>query len=387
MSFQARRLLADLRRVAGWVVLLALLSVTVAAVSTYNAAFGIFELRSGALSAPPEPAAFLRAVDPRESIVTRIDSEADLEATVLDQPGLAVLLERMQQDDRTYLALPLDAFVPSGRTGLSLDSRITAVVGVAPDFLPARPAPGTVALWGDLDEQQAGALGVTGRAVLGHPVEQVDTGRPDLRYVSGDGRRGVTEGPALVAFDPATATELGVSPPYHPSEVVASFTCRCTAAELEDLAGEMTDAEARAGTGRAFYAVDRSQLVGPAERSAAVSELLNAGHAGVTLLSVACLTIMAAQVFWRRNAHVYRVERLAGSSERALHVRAQALIAAGLTLPATTAVVLVNALLATGEWPEPLTPAAQLGALALIALLHVLAGALTAARLRRLCRP
>lgn len=388
MLFQARRLLADLRQVGGWVISIALVAVVVSILAAYMATFGVAEARSGALTpAPPQqPLSFLRAIDPNESIMTTVESVEELDRSVLDGPGLKVLLDRMVQDDRMFIALPLNAFILDGRSGTTVDSRVTAVLGAAPPFLGEAPGGGVALLWGSLTDGSEGGTGVNDSSIHGHRVHRVSEQPIATEYVAGSGRRTFTSDAALVAFDVATGRDLGVSNPYHVSEVIRGFTCYCDVAELVDLADAMSEAESRAGTGRGFYPVGYEGVVGPVQRSRALAEMLNAGHAVGTLLSVWCLVVMVAQVFWARRSRVYLAERLCGSSEVAIQVRGQLLIALSLTLPALAGYELVNAALRPAGWPLPLPSDARILAIAGAAVLHTLAGAVTAVRIHRLCR-
>lgn len=384
MLFRASRFVKDLRAVKGWVLLVGASSLVVSLLATYMAVFAAAEAGSGALStrAPRDSLGFLRAIDPEESLVTVVDSPGDLGASVLDRPAMTVLLDHMARDNRMFLTLPADAFLQGGRGGIDVDSEVLAVMGAAPPFLTQVPRGGDVLVWGDVGDGSDPR-----RALRGHPLDRVASRPPSVDFVAGDGRRSTPSGrPAMVALDVDTGRDMGIRNPYDVSEVLRGFTCYCHAAELVDLATAMSEAELEAGTHRGYYAVTYDELLGPVERSRALTEMLNAGHAMVTFLGVWCLAVMATLVIWSRRSHTYLVERMAGSDEGSLHVRAQLLVALTLSLPAWLGYELVNAALATSAWPPPLPQRARLLALVLIAGLHALAGGAVAARIHRLCR-
>lgn len=387
MLFQARRLHADLRQTRRWVVVIGVATFVTALVTTYMAVFSLAEVRSGALSPhpPDQSVSFLRAIDPRESITTRYETADELRHSALDEAGPAALLDRMARDDRAFITLPLDAFVNRLGSDASVAPSLRAVIGTAPPFLDQAPKNGAVLLWGRLSDQQESQGLVSDTSLRGHPVKQVSVQPPAVEFVNGAGRRASASDAALVAIDVATARELGVST-LRAAEIVHSFTCYCEPADLVDLAETMSRAEREAGTGRAYYAVGYDELVGAADRSYALTGILMTAQGAGTLLSTWCLAVMAAQVFWARRGSAYMVERLAGSRAAALHARSQLVIALALTLPAFAGLELVNAAMRSSTWPPPLTLQAHLIAVVVIVSLHVLVGALTWIRIRRLFR-
>lgn len=112
MRSHARRFVADLRRVGGWVVTILITTLVVAILTTYTAVFSVAEGKTGTLSTRPphEPLGFLRVIDPSESIDRGFQSIEDAEKSVLDEPGLRVLLDEILGDDRMFVVLPLGAF-------------------------------------------------------------------------------------------------------------------------------------------------------------------------------------------------------------------------------------------------------------------------------------
>lgn len=299
MRSHARRFVTDLRRVGGWVFTILITTLVVAILTTYTAVFSVAEGGTGTLSTTPphEPLGFLRVIDASESIVRGFQSIEDAEKSVLDEPGLQVLLDGMVDDDRMFIALPISAFIQHFRAGNALNGiEAYAVMGTAPPFLDEAPRDGTVQLWGSLDASPEAAAWVSDRAIHGHPVRQMAEDRLTAEYVAGSGHRISTSDLPTVAFDVPTGRAPGVQAPPHVSEVVRGFSCYYDTSELVGLAEAMTEAEMQAGTGRVFYAVGYDGLIGPVERSRALSATLLTGHAFATLLSVWCLVLMVAQV-------------------------------------------------------------------------------------------
>lgn len=380
--------MVDVRHVGGWALIMFVAVLVMSTITTYMLAFSVAEGRRGSLTtrAPREPVSFLRVIDPQDSIVRVIESREELEASVLDEPGLRVLTDRMHDDDRMFMVLPLNALISELGTDRQVDTNPQAIIGAAPWFLPREPAQDTMMLWGSLQGGATPVPGVSDRSVVGHPVRQVSSRRLSATYVSGDGYvRHAADAPT-VAMDVAVARDLGVTPPPGVPEVVSSFTCYCDVADLDVLAGRMSRAEAHAGTGRTYYAVDRAGLIGPVQWSWALSEALTAGQAVVTLLSIGWLTVVLAQLYWSRRAPTYLVERLSGSSELAIQMRAQVLLAASLTVPAIAGYEVVNVLLAGSMAPPALPPGTRAAAYGVIVMLHAAAGLPTVFRTRRLCR-
>lgn len=387
MLFQVRRLRTDLRQIRRSLFAIAAVTFIAALVTTYMAVFSLAEARSGALSTRPprEPVSFLRAIDPQESIATRYESAEELTHSVLDEPGPAVLLDRMARDDRTFITLPLNAFVNRLGSDASVDASLRAVIGTAPPFLDRAPGDGAVLLWGSLSGQEDARGFVSDTALDGHPVEQVGVEPLAADFVNGAGRRVSSAVEALVAVDTLTAREVGVST-LGVAEIVNSFTCYCEAGDLVELAQAMSLAEREAGTGRAYYPVAHDELIGPAERSYALTGALITAQGVGTLLSAWCVAVMGAHVFWARRGPSYMVERLAGSSESALHARSQLVVALALTFPALAGLELVHLAMRSSTWPPPLTQREHVTAVAVILSLHVLAGALSWIRISRICR-
>lgn len=380
--------MVDLRHVRGWVLTMFFAALVVSTVATYMLVFAVADGRNGILTTRPprQPASFLRVIDPRDSIVRVIESERELEASILDAPGLRILTDRMHDDDRMFMVLPLNALIYDFRTNRQVDTDPQAIVGAAPRFLPQAPARGTMTLWGSLEDGAAPVPGVNDHSVAGYPVQQVSSRRLSATYVSGGGLVRNTADTPTVAMDVTTARDLGVTSPPGVPELLSSFTCYCDVVDLDAVAEEMSQAESRAGTGRTYYAVDRAGLVGPVQRSQALSGALGAGQAITTLLSIGWLAIVLARLYWSRRAPTYLVERLCGSGELALQMRAQVLLAASLTVPAIAGYEVVDALLSGSTAPPPLPPGTRVAAFAVIGMLHAAAGLPTVFRVHRLCR-
>lgn len=387
MWSHARRLLADVRQVGGWVITLFVAVLVVSTLAAYMLVFAVADGRSGVLAtgSPQDPVSLLRVIDPNDSIVTVVETVEELDESVLDEPGLRILTDQMRRDDRMFMVMSLNAFTSDAGEERQVDTNPQAIVGASPPFLPDAPPPGAMMLWGSLVGSTP-VPDVSDRSIVGHPVLQVSTERLAATYMAGSGLFEDTRDAPTVAFDVATARALGVTSPPGVADVVRSFTCYCDVTDLAKVAEEMSDAELRAGTGRVFYAIDHAGAIGPVQRSRALSETLGAGHAIATLLSIGWLTAMLARLFWSRRAPTYLVERLCGSSETAIQIRAQVLLAASLALPAVAGYELVNALVTGAASPPPLPPETRIAALAVIGLLYSAAGLPTISRIHRLCK-
>lgn len=386
MWSHAKRLLADLRQVGGWVITMFLAVLVVSIVATYMLVFAVDHGRGGVLTtgSPQEPLSFLQVIDPNDSIVTVVETLEELEVSVLDEPGLRVLTNHMRGDDRMFISIYLDAFTSEFGTNRQLDTNPQAILGAAPPFLPQAPPPGAVMLWGSLEDGSKPVPDISDRSLLGHPVQQLSNERLEVTYVAGSGRVRQADEAPTVAFDVATARKLGATPSL--TDMVHNFTCYCDVADLAEVAEKMSDAEFRAGTGRVFYAIDYAGLIGPVQRSQALGEALSAGQGIGTLLSIGCVAVMLGWLFWSRRGPTYLVERLCGSGEVAIQLRAQLLLAASFTVPAVAGYELVNGLLQGSVSPPPLPSGTRVTALAVIGLLHAAAGLPTLFRIHRLCR-
>lgn len=392
MLSHARRFLLDLRQVGvRWVATISMITFVVASVLTYSLPFAVAEARSGTLSpqAPREPLSFLRVIDPNASIVSSGD-----EGSMLDTPGMRVLLDQLGRHPNAFLTLPLQAFTTSpiqvsNRADVGVvvsdQNRVrdgVVVVGAAPPFLDdAVPDGGPILLWGSI----AGQVPEIDDTRLGpHAVQQVDSATLRREYVDGSGRIAHTQDDALLAMTTETAREVGVYS-YDVAEVSSGLTCYCDAAELEAVASAMTDAEQRAGTDRVYYALGYDGLIGPLQRSAAVGEVLVLALPVGTLLSVCCFFVMATRLFWGRRAHAYHVETVCGAGETALQLRQQLMIALSLTLPAIVGFAVIDLQFRDIDAPLPWPPGGGPGLIVAAACLQLAAGAGTAIRVHRLC--
>ncbi len=383
-----RRFAKDLRHTRGWVFWIGAASLLITILTTYMAVFGAAQGWSGTLSAEPpqEPLSFLRVVDPRESIVTVAESVGNIDRSVLDEPGLVVLFQHLRDDARMFLTMPLVAFTDRWGMEVAESSDALAVVGTAPPFVPRVNTSRDVLLWGSIASDYADVPQVDDEEIFGHIVQKVESTPLDAEYITGSGFRATTRNAALVVMSTAAARDIGIRSPYSVIDVVDGIVCYCEREELVRLAERMSEAEALAGTGRSYFAVGYDRVVGPVHRSSALVESLSAGLAIGVFLSVWCLAVMAAQVFWQRRSHVYRVESMCGATETTVHLRAQMLIALSLSLPALAGFALVSAALRESLWPPPLPPASRLIAVAVVAALHMMAGGINAWRVHRLYR-
>ncbi|MEJ2579733.1 MAG: hypothetical protein P8Z68_11680, partial [Kineosporiaceae bacterium] len=302
----------------------------------------------------------------------------------LRTPGMAVLLDRMNNDSRMFFTLPLGAFMED-RTYFS--ERATSglvVVGRSPAFLqdsaPAGPGP---FLWGSLPR---GLPGLTNSRVGPVKVRQVAPAPLSSSYVEGTGLRRKTGDEAVLLLSPANAQTLGVSGMYSASDLSLAFTCNCGVDDLAPLAGAMTEAERKADSHRVFYALSYDGIIGPVERSNSVSEVLDMVFAAGTLLSVTTFSYMSVLMFWKRREHDYAVEQQAGASEWALHLRQQTIIAMAVTFPILAGFLFVDAAV-RGDQPVPWPRAGGPLTLLLVLALHLALGTRTATKVHRLYVP
>ena len=377
---------ADLRQFGGWLMGIATAVFLVSGLATYIGLFAMAEFRHGTLSVQPprEPLGFIRAVDPHGAIVTHAETVEDLSRSMLDEPGMGVLLEAMERDERIFMTLPLDAFSQSHAMPVELRAPVLAIVGTGPPFLDAGPTDSHSVLWGSTRGEPDDM--VHDSAVFGHPVRQIDDRPPGTEFVRGSGHAVSADQHAVVALTPSTARAWGIASPPGLAEIVASVTCYCSSAELSLVADQMTAAEAEAGTGRVFYSTDYAGLIGPVERSRALTEALIGGPVIVALLGLLGLVVVVLQVCWARRWEVYAVEVRSGAREMAIHVRTQLLVVIALTVPALLAVLLVNSAMDPDVAPPPLSSRALTAVGLTIIGAHLSAGASMVARVRRLCR-
>jgi hypothetical protein len=381
--FHAKRLRSDVRGAKGWLAAIALTSFVISVVTTYLASFGVTDIRDGTLSVDPpsEPLSFLRVVDPDDSIVKTLDDMGEMNAG-LRTAGLSVLLNRMSHDDRMFLTLPLGAFMSNRAYFSEMATSGLAVVGRSPAFLrDAAPVGRGPLLWGSVPD---GLPGLSD-SHLGPPeLHQVSDAPLSSSYVAGNGRRMEAGSETAVFLSPADAQTLGVSvATYSVSDVVGAFTCNCDVGELAPLARAMTLADETAGSHRVYYALPYDGLIGPVERSASASEVLDMTLAAGTLLGVCGFAYMAVLMFWKRREHDYRVEQRAGAGEVALQLRQQVIIFVGVTLPVAAGFLLVDVGIRVDQ-PVPWQPFGGPVAPLVIAAFHVALGAATAIKVHHL---
>lgn len=385
MRYHAKRFRADLRGIRLWMTAVALATFVISAVATYTAAFGLTEWSSGTLSTQPphEPLGFIRVVDPATDIVQDLDTYGD-QVDYLDTPGMAVLLERMEADDRLLLAMPLAAVTHDLRIFSQSAASGQVVVGAGPVAVPDDVAHEVQApLWGPVPDVVAAADGRLGPV----PVRQVSSSPANGTYVDGNGRRHRTNSDSLLVLTTDQIRALGVYFPYSVIDLTRSLTCYCDMADTAELAAEMTAAERRSGTDRVFYAVAYDGLVGPSERSGAVTEALLTIFPAATALSVFAFAGIATLLLWRRREPDYGVERHCGAGETALQARQQIIVLIAVTLPAVAGFIVVDLLIQPTEPPPPWSPFGGPVAPLLALALHVAVGAGAAVNVHRICRP
>lgn len=385
MPYHVKRLVADLRGVRAWLITVGGATVAIAWVTTYMASFGLEGLSAGTLSPkePYAPLSFIRVVDPRADIVQDLTS-LDAQEDQLKTAGMARLIERMRTDDRLFLVLPLDAVTSKLGSFEQLPTSGRVVIGLKPPFVPINDDRTVAApLWGpvpDVLDPGDGRLGPV-------RVRQVSESPLTGSYVAGTGYRGTTGREALLLLTPDQADAVGVFFPYSVVRLASSLTCYCQVSDLESLVREMTQAEQRAGTGRTYYAVTYSALIGPAERSGAVTAALLTVFPAATALSVCAFAGMAAWIFWRRCRYNYEVERRCGAGEAGLQARQQIILFLGITLPAVAGFILADMILQSTDPPPPWAPFGGLVAPFLALTLHATITGATAVGIHRLCRP
>lgn len=354
MFYHARRLRVDVRGIRRWLVAVALVTFAISVGTTYFAAFSVRYIQEGTLapSPPREPLAFLRVVDPGETIdqIAKGNGATTDTASIFDTPGMAALLKQMKRSDDLFLTLPLGAFTSDRRefSAMANEGRVLVtsghkiLAGAAVDV-------DTPLVWGSMADA---ASGVTNTKLGPVAVRQVSGAALSIELVGGDGRNIDTGDQSLVRLSVDDARELGIYFPYTVADVVQSVSCYCYPSELVPLATRMTQAERDAGSNRVFYAIGYGGLIGPAERSAAAVEVLSTGFALGALAGICCFGAMAGALFWRHRRYAYSVERLHGASELALQARQQIVVLGAVTVPGVLGFLLVDAALRGGA-PTP----------------------------------
>lgn len=378
MRTHAERFWIDFQALRTGITRVAVVTFVVAVISSYMAAFGFEQVRQGTLSTSPprEPLSFLRVMDPDESLVHEYTG-----TPVSEDPAIERLLSRMAKDERLFLVLPLDMVVDSVRSEASVP-QAAVVIGIAPAFLPRVSEDSGALLWGDLGTD--GSPIVDNLTLGGLPMRQIDSSPLQARFVSGDGRIRDTGDMPLVTLTPHAAQGLGLSGFLRLSEVAGGVTCYCSSSELSQTARLMNEAAASVGSDQVYYATGYDALIGPVQRSYALSEMLVTMQMIGTLLGVWCLAIVAARTMWRRRAGAYRVEIACGASERGLHVRQQALVALGFYLPVVLGYEVVDAFIRTADAPQPIPAEWRVGVYGALLLLHAIVTVPTALRIHRI---
>lgn len=383
--FHVRRALGSVLRNGGYVVTYALITLIVATLTTVYIGYFAAAVAQGVVSTLPstEPASFLRVIDPSDSPEVVVKPR---DATVLEDPGMRVLLTRMQIDDRIRLHLPLNVFTSNTQFFPSLPD-----VGVATVVVGAqRPVNSTESntLRGDL--AGVGLPSISNEHLGPVAVRQLSDRPPNLGYLGGDGRYTRTDGEAVVWLTVMSARTLGVSRQFSAGDIVAGLTCRCSSAQLTRVARAMNEAEREGASSRRFYAVDRGSLIGPAQRQRAAATGMTA------LFSLASFALMLAFIvggcrhFWLRERADVGVEQRSGASSSALQIRAQVKPLLAFTLPASVG-ALLGQFIASGDPQYHLTATDVLvwgGSVLVVAhSLMVAPAAIDIERMRRLKGP
>jgi hypothetical protein len=351
--YHARRLAADVRGIRRWVLAVALATAFIAVGATYLAAFSVPFARDGTLAiAPPDgPIAFIRGVDPEESI--DIDGSDGL-PSVLEQPGLRVLLSEISRSSRMYLLLGADLLTTNGGEFAQSASHGRVVVAGDSRVLGERMAGLRLpTAWGSMRD---GPAGVTDSQFGPLNVTRVSSTPLDAVIFTGGGRRTHTGDDSLLLMTPKDAARLGAYPPASVTQVVDGFVCYCAPDDLVDLTARMTDAEHAAGLDRIYYPVGYAGLIGPTERAQGAVEVLGTAFAIVSFATVCCFGLASGEMFWRRCRKHYGIERLHGASEFALQLRQQTVVAAAVTGPAMIGFLVVDVTLRMAAPEPPWTP-------------------------------
>ena len=380
MLYHARRLWADVKGIRGWLLAVATATFLASLITTLAVAEGRQGFQDGTLSPDPprSPLSFVRVVDPSESIQQDLDTFAD--STVLDTPGVSLLLDRVSQDRNSFMTLPLGAFTSDLTVFSEMAHRGRVVVGTLPSLHRGPSISGRSELWGSLPD---GLRSVSDSRLGPVPLDRASTSNVDVQYVAGNGRRVSTADQPLVVMDVAAARSLGVYAPYRVSDVVGSFTCYCSTARLDGLADRMTTAERRAGSPRVFYAVGYPGLVGPVERSATASGVETAVVFTGVLVALGGFVVMAAHLFWVRRRHDYGVEWRFGASRLALLARQQVVTLVGITVPVGLGYLVIEKSLRTSLVPPPLTSSADANVLAMLVGVQAVLGLQTLGSMNR----
>lgn len=387
MLYHARRAMADLRPFRPWVPVLMVTGFTMAFVSAV-AAGGLTDLASAGGLGPsrPEALSYLRVLDADEAPTTTVESVEELKASTLDEPGLAVLMDEMDRDDRLFIVLYLQSLTNSYVYGGTVESGV-AVIGSAPSWLPADGASAdAVLLWG---EMPPGAPSVDDAHFGELPVQRMGAANPRASW-AGVHRIAYRPGSdAVVLFRPDLARRAGVDlTTTRVADVLSGLTCECEVGELEPVAAAMTQAERAAGTRRLYYAVAEEDSLGPFVRSTEAVLGLTAVALAAIAVGVLLFAHVAAVAFWDRSRRHYRIEHRAGARLASLATRQQATLLLVVTGPVLTGVWLQDVLLGQGaSSPTPWHGRLWLGALIVGVVVQTMVGLRPFLGLRRECRP
>ncbi|RLP74485.1 hypothetical protein D9V32_12400 [Mycetocola tolaasinivorans] len=200
--------------------------------------------------------------------------------------------------------------------------------------------------------------------------------RADLFLTGEDGR-----------IDPGATTAEEFTAGMRAEDLARLIRCLCAPDALEDVIVSINAAEDAAETGRRYEAVPVKELISPLERSGTLIDRLNL-TLGITVSLLGGVVVAAGA--HRLRAHTLRrflIEHLHGARPGMLHLRAQLVLALGITPPLLLGFTAGRIVYAGADWP-PLLPAHYLLFPALFALaLHLLIGIPFARRISRTLHP
>lgn len=382
--------LRDLRAVWVWVLVIGVATVATVVGFVYMTVDTVSEVTSvvGFGRPGPDEVSFLRVADPSAGIEQFFGTMSQARASVMDQPGLQVLMSQMQSDGTLYMSGFLGNLLSDRMRNAEFQGLPAVFVGIAPP-LPSSPAGSwevedRALLWGELGAVEGAGPELTSTNLYGIALHQVSDSSPGVTFVDGDGRTRSTGIRPVVAMSPQHATQLAGS--GRVSEVVGSVTCRCDVAHLTAIATRMTDASRAAGHDRTYFAVGLESVVGPVERARAVWGGLATAHTLGVVAAIALLLGVLSHLLVSRRAGRWVTQHLAGCAARRIHVRTQTIMALPFLLPALGGLVVVQRAVAMTPVPGPMPPRLVVAVVLGILLLHAVPSWKIAVRVQQVLR-
>lgn len=267
---------------------------------------------------------YLRVLDPSRSLVTEIETPAQLNATALDHPAVQVLLAEMRQDAAMYLTFPMAEMAAA-------QTHADGVLLVGSQPLPELPASvaGELVLIGDSAQNP----------ILGMPIRYLSHPKPEY-VLDGSGFHHDIGSVPLGILSVDDLLRIGIHVELSVGQFVSSFTCLdCPVTKVEELAARMTTADRQAGGAAIYYAVAAEDLENPASTYYEASSFVRDIQLGVACSAAVLIAAIGATQLWSRRRGSYRIDLISGSPRWHIHVRTQALLALAVSLPTIAAPV------------------------------------------------